>query len=63
MKNNLYKHLVMAVACAATASSAAANALYTQLESVPTLNELGLVGLIAGIGVVAGIAIRRGGKK
>lgn len=64
MKNNLYKHLVMALACVAPVISwAQANSAYTQAASIPTLDEWGLVGLIAAVGVAAGIALRRGGNK
>jgi hypothetical protein len=66
MKDNLYKHLVTVLACVASASSWAqvgANGAATQVSAVPTLDEWGLIGLIAAIGVAAGIAIRRGGKK
>lgn len=65
MKNTLGRHLAIALACIAPALSWAgtANGVFTQVQSVPTLDEWGLVGLIAVVGVVAGIAIRRGGKK
>lgn len=38
------------------------NSVFTQVQSVPTLDEFGLIGLIAGIGIVAGLVMRRRGK-
>jgi hypothetical protein len=47
----------------ALADLACANAVNTQTQSVPTLDEIGLTGLVTLVGVVAGIVIRRRGKK
>lgn len=40
-----------------------ANAVNTQTQSVPTLDEIGLTSLVTLVGVVAGVVIRRRGKK
>jgi hypothetical protein len=39
------------------------NGAFTQVQSVPTLDEWGLIGLIAAVGVVGGLAIRKRKKK
>lgn len=41
----------------------AANAVYTQPESIPTLSEFGLIGLIIAISIAAGLTLRRFAKK
>ena len=47
----------------ALASAGTANSAFTQVQSVPTLDEWGLIGLIAAVGVVGGMAIRKRKKK
>jgi hypothetical protein len=64
MKIKLHQALAMAIAGVLSfSSSAQSNGLFTQPESIPTMDEWGLVGLIAAVGVAAGIAMRRRGKK
>jgi hypothetical protein len=48
---------------AAFAPAGSANSFNTQAQSVPTLDEWGLIGLIAAIGVVGGLAIRKRKKR
>jgi hypothetical protein len=38
------------------------NSAFSQIQSVPTMDEIGLIGLIVGVGVVAGVLIRRKDK-
>lgn len=38
------------------------NSVVTLVQSVPTLDEVGLIGLIVAVGIAAGIAIRRGSR-
>ena len=45
------------------ASASAANDAFAQAINVPTLSEIGLAALIAGVGAVGGWVIRRRGKK
>ena len=40
-----------------------ANSIFTQVQAIPTLDEWGLIGLMAAIGVVGGLAIRKRKKK
>jgi hypothetical protein len=47
----------------ALASAGTPNGLNTQVQSVPTLDEWGLIGLIAAIGVVGGLAMGKRKKK
>lgn len=63
--NFLSKLALTAVASfgSALASAGTANSIFTQVQSIPTLDEWGLIGLIAGIGVVGGLAIRKRKKK
>jgi hypothetical protein len=64
MKIKLNQGLAVAIAALLAASSSAqSNSAITQTSSVPTMDEWGLIGLIAAVGVAAGVAIRRRGKK
>lgn len=60
MKPIAKKMLAMVLVCLPVASYAQVNMLMTQ--SIPALDEIGLISLVALVGVVAGWAIKRRGK-
>lgn len=61
--NSIIKTLQLGLASALFMSgAAAANSAFTQAQSVPTLDELGMVGLIVAIGLAAGWIVRNRGK-
>ncbi len=64
MTNGLIKGS-MAVAvlfCSQAALAQSVNLAYSQPASIPTMGELGLVGLIAALGIAAGIYMKNRNK-
>jgi len=60
MKSIANKMLAMVLACLPVASYAQVNMAITQ--SIPALDEIGLISLVALVGAVAGWAIKRNRK-
>jgi hypothetical protein len=61
--NFLSRICLTAVASFGSALASAGTITPVVTESVPTLDEWGLIGLMAAIGVVGGLAIRKRNKK
>lgn len=60
MKDTANTMVAAGLACFPALSHAQVNELLSQ--SVPTLNEVGLIGLVALLGFIAGWIIKRNGK-
>lgn len=61
--NILSKIVLTAVASFGSALASAGGTVPVITQAVPTLDEWGLIGLMAAVGVVGGLAIRKRKKK
>lgn len=58
MKSIIQVFALVLVLVSATTWAQPPNSAFTQIQSVPTLDELGMAGLIVAIGVLAGWIVR-----